>query len=301
MTREIDTSCAITRTTAPALDAILGHAFPLLDHGFVRVIDYLGDDAAIAQMARTSYAQGTKSTSDDTGLIRYLMNHWHTSPFEGCEIKLHVKMPIFVARQWIRHRTANPNEMSGRYSILPGEFYFPDAERLGRQSKTNKQGTASEPYSEEDAAIMLDWMDHVCGEAYSTYELMIKSEDEGGYDLARELARNILPVNIYTEMYWKIDLHNLFHFLRLRTDSHAQYEIRVYADLIASLVRTWVPEAYRAWVDYRRDAVSFSRMEMEVIREMAADILNIGLIPKAHEGLSGRELSEFRVKLGWTK
>ena len=294
--RQIDTSCAIKRTTVEALESILGHAYPVLDHGFVRVIDYMGDDAAIAQMARTSYAQGTKSISDDTALIRYLMNHWHTSPFEGCEIKLHVKMPIFVARQWIRHRTANPNEMSGRYSILPGEFYFPEADRLLKQSKTNKQGTSDEGYSEDEAAILLDWMERICGEAYSHYEVMINPGDQGGYDMAREQARMILPVNIYTEMYWKIDLHNLFHFLRLRADSHAQYEIRVYADLICDLVNRWVPEAFRAWVDYRRDAVTFSRMEMGALREF----VHSGTIPKI-EGASVREATEFLTKLGIAK
>lgn len=293
MTREIDTSAAIARTTSPALDAILGYAYPVLDHGFVRIIDYMGDDAAIVQMARTSYGQGTTTPSSDRSLIRYLMRHWHTSPFEGCEIKLHVKLPIFVARQWIRHRTPNVNEVSARYSVLPGEFYFPEPERLGIQSKTNKQGTGR-GYSAEEAAIIIDQMEHVAGTAYETYQGHIDD-----YDLARETARNILPVNIYTEWYWKIDLHNLFHFLRLRADAHAQWEIRQYAETICDMVQEWVPHAFAAWVDYRRDAVTFSRMEMEAIRAMAEDIRNLDLAPKLPCGMSDSELAEFRAKLGW--
>lgn len=305
MTRTIDTEHAITRTSSPALDAILGHAYPALDHGFCRVIDYMGDDAAIVQMARTSYGEGTKSTSDDRGLIRYLMRHHHTSPFEGCEIKLHLKMPIFVARQWIRHRTAALNEVSGRYSVLPGEFYFPEAERLGRQSVTNKQGTGR-GYDADTAAIILDQMEYAVAETDGVYRHHIAPEKGGnpgdsGYDLSRELARIILPQNIYTEMYWKIDLHNLFHFLRLRADAHAQWEIRQYADLICALVAQWVPAAYEAWVDYRKEAVTFSRMEMGALREMAADILNIGVVPNRPEGMTDREVKEFHVKMGWTE
>ncbi len=302
MTREIDTSCAIQRTTVPALDEILGHAFPVLDHGFLRVVDYMGDDAAIVQMARTSYGQGTKSLSDDTGLIRYLMRHWHTSPFEGCEIKLHVKMPMFVARQWIRHRMANPNELSGRYSVMPGEFYFPDAERLGRQSTVNKQGTG-QGYTADEAAIILDQMQFAVEAADGTYRHHIAEEPEG-YDLSRELARIVLPQNIYTEMYWKIDLHNLFHFLRLRADSHAQWEIQQYALLICDLVQRWVPAAYQAWVDYRRDAVTFSRMEMLALKDALGNLLCGASFKSACDDeymagleMSSREISEFFAKL----
>lgn len=295
MTRQIDTTCAVARTSVPAMDAILGHAFPVLDHGFVRVIDYMGDDAAIAQMARTSYGSGTKSTSDDTGLLRYLMRHWHTSPFEGCEIKLHVKLPVFVARQWIRHRMANVNEVSGRYSILPGEFYVPEGSRLGPQSTTNKQGTADEGYRAFDVEAMLGLIDNAHETSHQVYETL--SEDAPGYNLSRELARIVLPVSTYTEWYWKTDLHNLFHFMRLRSDPHAQEEIRVYSHLIEDLVQKWVPEAYRAWVDYRRDAVTFSRMEMDLISkgltglEWADDL----------KGLSGREIAEFHAKIGFGK
>lgn len=289
--REIDTSCAITRTTSPALEAILGHAFPVLDHGFVRCVDYMGDDAAIVQMARTSYGEGTKSVSDDRGLIRYLMRHAHTSPFEGCEIKLHVKLPVFVARQWIRHRMANVNEVSGRYSVLPGEFYFPDAERLGVQSKLNKQGTG-DGYSADDAAIILDMMENAVDVADSAYRVMVLGDDLG-YDLAREQARIVLPLNIYTEWYWKIDLHNLFHFLKLRSDPHAQWEIREYADAICKMVDQWVPSAFGAWVDYKRDAVTFSRMELDLIRNIADQITFVD-----HRDMTMREVTEFKAKVG---
>lgn len=300
MTREIDTTCAITRTAVPAMDAILGHAFPVLDHGFVRVIDYMGNDASIVQMARTSYGNGTKATSDDTGLIRYLMRHWHTSPFEGCEIKLHVKLPVFVARQWIRHRTAAVNEVSARYSILPGEFYMPEPERLGRQSKTNKQGTAVEGYDQIDEEMVFDLIDGAHGEANRAYISL--NED---HDLARELSRIVLPVSTYTEWYWKIDLHNLFHFLRLRSDPHAQHEIQVYSQLIEDLVQKWVPEAYRAWVDYRRDAGTFSRMEMDALRNVIGNCLcgsDLGTNEAtSFMGMTSRERSEFLAKIGCRK
>lgn len=300
MDRQIDTSCAITRTTSPAMDAILGNAYPVLDHGFIRVIDYMGDDAAIVQMARTSYGQGTKASSDDKGLIRYLMRHWHTSPFEGCEIKLHVKLPVFVARQWVRHRTVNMNEVSARYSVMPGEFYIPEADRLGPQSTTNKQGTAATGYSAAEAMIMLDLIENANAVAYGAYAAMTEKPEAGGYDLSRELARVVLPLNIYTEWYWKIDLHNLFHFMKLRSDPHAQYEIRVYADMIASLIAAWVPEAYQAWVDYRRDAVTFSRMEMDLLRANMTDAIQFGLWTD-HRAMTTREITEFKQKLGITE
>jgi thymidylate synthase (FAD) len=294
--REIDTSCAIQRTTSPALDSILGHAFPVLDHGFVRVIDYMGDDEAIVQMARTSYGQGTKSVSDDRGLIRYLMRHAHTSPFEGCEIKLHVKLPVFVARQWIRHRMANVNEVSGRYSVLPGEFYFPEAGRLGVQSKTNKQGTG-EAYDATEAAAILEMMEVAVTHSDLAYRTLVAEET----DLAREQARIVLPLNIYTEWYWKIDLHNLFHFLKLRADPHAQWEIREYADAICKIVEQWVPSAFGAWVDYKRDAVTFSSMEIAVLRQ-AMEFVGEGPRSVMQQmlvdlGTSNRESEEFLAKL----
>lgn len=258
-----DATHEIKRPTSTFLDSILGHSFPVLDHGFVRCIDYMGDDQAIVQMARTSYGEGTKATSDDRGLIRYLVRHSHSSPLEGCEIKLHLKMPIFVARQWIRHRTAALNEVSGRYSVLPSEFYLPEYDRLGRQSTMNKQGTG-DGYSTAEQNRLLEMLLTDAASSFATYQLLCDEDT----DLSRELARINLPLSTYTEFYWKIDLHNLLHFLKLRCDVHAQYEIRVFADVIASLISRWVPHAHEAWVDYKRDAVTFSRMEMRVLREM---------------------------------
>ena len=288
-----DSTHEIARTSSPFLDGILGHSFPLLDHGFVRVIDYMGDDNAIVQMARTSYGEGTTAVSDDRGLIRYLMRHAHTSPFEGCEIKLHLKMPIFNARQWIRHRMASLNEISGRYSKLVSEFYLPERDRLGRQSKTNKQGTGDGYDIDQQTAILKMLIDGAI-DSFDTYENLCDPE----VDLARELARINLPLSTYTEFYWKIDLHNLLHFLKLRCDSHAQYEIRVYADVIATLTSQWVPHAHEAWVDYKRDAVTFSRMEIELLRHLLAS--NAG-VPQhiAHDmvGLSKREMTEFMAKV----
>jgi thymidylate synthase (FAD) len=294
VTRKIDTTCAITRATSPYLESILGHAFPVLDHGFIRVIDWMGDDAAIVQMARTSYGEGTKATNDDRGLIRYLVRHAHTSPLEGCEIKLHLKMPIFVARQWIRHRMASLNEVSGRYSVLPSEFYVPERDRLGRQSTTNKQGTG-DGYSVDQQTTIMKLLIDDAGRSFELYETLCDDDT----DLARELARINLPLSTYTEFYWKIDLHNLLHFLKLRCDSHAQYEIRAYADIIQALVEMWTPATYRAWVDYRRDAVTFSRMEMDALRRWIAatyptDPEYGGSGPvDLLEGVSQRERDEF--------
>lgn len=266
MTRQVDSTYAIERVSVPKMNAILGSAFPVLDHGFIRVIDYMGDDSAIVQAARVSYGTGTKEVSDDRGLIRYLMRHWHSTPFEMCEIKLHVKLPIFVARQWIRHRTANVNEYSARYSILDREFYIPEAEHLAVQSTSNKQGRA-DVLSPEQAREIQEWLIRESGKSHDSYiDVSRPVEDGGHYGLARELARMNLPTNIYTQWYWKVDLHNLLHFLRLRADAHAQYEIRAYAEVLCSLVKQWVPHAYEAFEDYRLRAVTFSRQEMEVLR-----------------------------------
>ena len=288
-----DATHEIKRTSSPFLDSILGHSFPLLDHGFVRVIDYMGDDNAIVQMARTSYGAGTTAISDDRGLIRYLMRHAHTSPMEGCEIKLHLKMPVFVARQWIRHRMASLNEISGRYSVMKDEFYVPERDRLGRQSKTNKQGTGDGYGIDQQTSILKLLIDNAIG-SFDLYENLCDEDT----DLARELARINLPLSTYTEFYWKIDLHNLLHFLKLRCDSHAQYEIRVYADVIATLISQWVPHAHEAWVDYKRDAVTFSRMEIELLRHLLAT--NAGVpqhIAPDMVGLSKREMTEFMAKV----
>lgn len=290
----------LSRTSVPALDIILGHAFPLLDHGFVRVIDYMGDDAAILQAARVSYGTGTKSVSKDEGLIRYLMRHWHSTPFEMCEIKLHVKLPVFVARQWIRHRTANVNELSARYSILDNEFYIPADDDLAAQSQINNQGRGTVLAGEEAQAV-LDMLRTDAARSYTTYEEMMREDPvTGKLGLARELARMNLPTNIYTQWYWKTDLHNLFHFLRLRADNHAQFEIRTYAETICDLVERWVPYAYRAFVDYRLHASTFSRMEIDALKAYFSswkpDRENDGW-PEP-EGLSDRESTEFFRKIG---
>ncbi|MEM8791863.1 MAG: FAD-dependent thymidylate synthase [Pseudomonadota bacterium] len=255
------------RAVAPGMEEWLYKAVPVLDHGFVRAIDYMGDDAAIVQAARVSYGQGTKKARDDSGLIRYLMRHWHSTPFEMCELKLHVKLPVFVARQWIRHRTANVNEYSARYSILDREFYIPAPEHLAAQSKVNNQGRG-DVLEGDEAARVLEMLKSDAGRSYDHYEQMLSTEGQDG--LARELARMNLPMNIYTQWYWKVDLHNLFHFLRLRADAHAQYEIRIYADAICEMVKDWVPAAYGAFEDYRLGAVQFSAKGMAALRRMLA-------------------------------
>ena len=258
------------RTVSEGMETHLYKAIPVLDHGFVRVIDYMGDDAAICQAARVSYGRGTKSVQNDEGLIRYLMRHWHSTPFEMCEIKLHVKLPVFVARQWIRHRTANVNEYSARYSILDREFYIPEPSHVNAQSVVNNQGRGGVLEGAE-AARVLEILKSDSNRAYDNYEAMIAETGPDGEPqdgLARELARMNLPSNIYTQWYWKVDLHNLFHFLRLRADAHAQYEIRVYADAICNVVADWVPAAYRAFEDYRLGGATMSNTALECIRRM---------------------------------
>ncbi len=254
---EIDAARSITaptlRAVSPGMEKHLYVAHPVLDHGLVRVVDYMGDDAAITQAARVSYGRGTKAVSNDEGLIRYLMRHWHSTPFEMCEVKLHVKLPVFVARQWIRHRTANVNEYSARYSILDREFYIPAPEQLAAQSTVNSQGRG-EVLQGPEAQRVLDLLRDDATRSYDHYEAMLSQTQPDGtpqQGLARELARMNLPANIYTQWYWKVDLHNLFHFLRLRADAHAQYEIRVYAEIICAIVKDWVPLAYAAFEDYR--------------------------------------------------
>ena len=258
------------RTVSEGMETHLYKAIPVLDHGFVRVIDYMGDDAAICQAARVSYGRGTKSVQNDEGLIRYLMRHWHSTPFEMCEIKLHVKLPVFVARQWIRHRTANVNEYSARYSILDREFYIPEPSHVNAQSVVNNQGRGGVLEGAE-AVRVLEILKSDSNRAYDNYEAMIAETGPDGEPqdgLARELARMNLPSNIYTQWYWKVDLHNLFHFLRLRADAHAQYEIRVYADAICNVVADWVPAAYRAFEDYRLGGATMSNTALECIRRM---------------------------------
>ncbi|EPX79647.1 FAD-dependent thymidylate synthase [Salipiger mucosus] len=279
------------RAVSPGMEAHLYHARPVLDHGFVRVVDYMGDDAAITQAARVSYGRGTKSVSNDEGLIRYLMRHWHSTPFEMCEIKLHVKLPVFVARQWIRHRTANVNEYSARYSILDREFYIPEADALAAQSTVNNQGRGA-ALTGEEAERVLRYLRDDAMRAYDHYEEMISTEGQDG--LARELARMNLPANIYTQWYWKVDLHNLLHFLRLRADSHAQYEIRVYADAICEMVKDWVPFAYRAFEDYRMGGATLSAAGLECVRRM----LKGEEVTQENSGMSKGEWREFQGLIG---
>lgn len=282
------------RATSAGMEARLYQAHPVLDHGLIRVIDYMGDDAAICQAARVSYGRGTKAVSDDRGLIRYLMRHWHSTPFEMCEVKFHVKLPIFVARQWIRHRTANVNEYSARYSVMDREFYIPAPEHLAAQSTVNNQGRGQVLQGAE-AARVLDLLREDAMRAYDHYEDMLTPDaDAGKLGLARELARMNLPANVYTQWYWKIDLHNLFHFLRLRADVHAQYEIRVYAQIMGDIVKDWVPQAYAAFEDYRLGAVSVSATAKEVLkRRLAGEV-----VTAETSGMSKGEWREFVEEWG---
>jgi thymidylate synthase (FAD) len=287
---EIEAARATPRPTLRAvsdgMEAHLYRAHPVLDHGFVRVIDYMGDDSAIVQAARVSYGAGTKHVQNDEGLIRYLMRHWHSTPFEMCEVKLHVKLPVFVARQWIRHRTANVNEYSARYSILDREFYIPEPQHLAAQSTVNNQGRG-EVLSGAESARVLAMLKSDAAQMYDHYEAMLSQDNQQG--LARELARMNLPMNIYTQWYWKVDLHNLFHFLRLRADAHAQYEIRVYAEAIAACVRDWVPLAYAAFEDYRLGGVTLSAKAVAVVKRM----LTGEVVTQETSGMSKGEWREF--------
>lgn len=287
------------RPTVPALEAMLFEAIPVLDHGFVRVIDYMGDDGAVVQAARVSYGRGTRAANEDRGLIRYLMRHRHSTPFEMCEIKYHVKLPIFVARQWIRHRTANVNEYSARYSILDREFYIPAPAQLAAQSSVNRQGRGAVLEGAE-AARVLDLLREDAARCYDHYAEMLNEDeqgqpvDPGRQGLARELARMNLTLNTYTQWYWKTDLHNLLHFLSLRADAHAQYEIRVYAEAMLRTVEAWVPECFAAFRDYRLGAATLSAQMLGVVRRLLAneDVAQPG------SGLSKREWRELMAMLG---
>src|SRR5947207_11151212 len=287
------------RATVPALEAILYEPLPVLDHGFVRVIDYMGDDAAIVQAARVSYGRGTRRVSEDRGLINYLMRHRHTTPFEMCEIKYHVKLPIFIARQWIRHRTANVNEYSARYSILDNEFYIPAPEHLAAQASVNRQGRGN--VIEGDAARrVLDLLRNDAERAYAGYTTLLNEDASGASadpawpGLARELARMNLSLNFYTQWYWKTDLHNLLHFLSLRADPHAQYEIRAYADAMLDTMRRWVPLTHAAFLEYRMHGAALSATGLTVIRRMLAG----EAVDQASSGLSPREWRELMAVLG---
>lgn len=274
----------------PEADAILDKAFAVLDHGFIRLVDYMGSDDSIVQAARVSYGKGTKKVSEDRGLIRYLMRHKHTTPFEMVEFKFHVKLPIFVARQWIRHRTANVNEYSGRYSVMKEEFYLPARDDIAFQSQLNKQGREDEVVSDEVKDRFLAHQETTQRELYEHY---LKFIDDG---VARELTRISLPLSMYTEWYWKIDLHNLFHFLRLRMDPHAQKEIRVYAEVMADMVQKVCPVAYEAFSDYSLNANYFSGPELAVLAPLLASF-DPDLESLIAAGLSKREAREFIDKI----
>ena len=287
------------RVTAPELEKILYDAIPILDHGFIRVVDYMGDDTSIVQAARVSYGKGTKKVSTDSGLIKYLMRHWHSTPFEMCEIKYHIKLPIFIARQWIRHRTANVNEYSARYSILDKEFYLPDSEHLAAQSQINRQGRG-DVLKGEQAKKVLDLLKNDAEQTYKNYEEMLNQRydgtviDEGKAGLARELARMNLTLNTYTQWYWKTDLLNLMNFLRLRADHHAQYEIRTYADAMLDTVKKWVPITYEAFMDYRVGGTEISSKGKIVIKKMISG----EKISIEESGLSKREWNELMTAFG---
>ncbi len=278
------------RASVPALEAMLQTPLPVLDHGFVRVVDYMGDDGAIVQAARVSYGRGTRKVSEDAGLIRYLMRHRHSTPFEMCEIKYHVKLPVFVARQWIRHRMASVNEYSARYSILDREFYIPAPEHLAAQSESNRQGRGAVLGGEAAVAVMA-LLREDASRCHDHYAQMLDETD--GFGLARELARMNLTLNTYTQWYWKADLHNLFNFLALRLDAHAQYEIRIYAEAMLQTVRAWVPLACAAFEEYRLGAFSFSATMMQVLRRMLAG----ERVEQPQSGLSRREWDEMMAAL----
>ena len=316
------------RACAPDMEERLYHYIPVLDHGFIRVIDYMGTDAAIVQAARVSYGRGTKTPSQDGRLIDYLMRHQHSTPFEMCEIKLHVKLPIFVARQWVRHRTASINEYSARYSILDREFYVPDRTHkealkemlrldpeasaspqgemfskatkkttLAQQSLTNKQGRG-DAVARETFNQALQSLQTESNRAYTTYEKLLnerdgKAVDSNHHGLARELARMILPTNFYTQWYWKINLHNLMHFLALRADPHAQYEIRVYAEAMMDIFRCWTPLTYAAFMRHRRGGARLSATALDVVRRLLAG----QEVSREESGLSPREWRELMAVL----
>lgn len=286
------------RATVPALEEILYEPAPVLDHGFVRVVDYMGDDAAVVQAARVSYGRGTKRVSEDRGLINYLMRHRHTTPFEMCEIKFHVKLPIFVARQWIRHRTANVNEYSARYSILDNEFYIPARDQLAAQSASNRQGRG-DVLEGAEAEEVLHLLKRDAAQAYASYETMLNEKpdgakrDEARQGLARELARMNLTLNFYTQWYWKTDLLNLLHFLSLRADAHAQYEIRVYAEAMLEMVKRWVPLCHAAFLEYRVGGALLSATAIKAVRRMLAG----ETVDQAGSGLSAREWRELMAVL----
>ena len=257
------------RVVAPKLEKVLYKSFKALDHGFVRVIDYMGNDSSIVQAARVSYGKGTKQLNQDKSLINYLLSHRHSTPFEMNEIKFHVKLPIFVARQWIRHRTANVNEYSARYSILDNEFYIPNPKELKPQSKTNNQGRSGD-LDENEKKMYMKVLRENSKDSFEKYNFLLNQNDDEvnpkRQGLTRELSRIVLPLNSYTQWYWKIDLHNFMHFLALRFDEHAQYEIRVYAEIMMNIMKKWVPLTYEAFLKNRLDSLVLSSEAIEYIK-----------------------------------
>lgn len=296
-----------TRAVSQHLDGLIGVKHPVLDHGHIIVLDYMGNDDSIVQAARTSYKKGTKTVSDNQGLLNYLMKNRHTTPFEMCELKIHVKLPIFVARQWIRHRTANVNEMSARYSVLSKEFYIPKIAHCAAQSTTNKQGRGA-LLEHRQAEEVRQQLIAASERGYELYTLLLGEDDEGnevkdGYGLARELSRMALPLNFYTEWVWKVDLHNLLHFLGLRADPHAQYEIRAYANILMDeIVSKWVPQAYQAFIQHRYGAMTLSQTEAQVVCEIIHRAVGAGTVfdwdaVKTEYKLSDRFVTDLKKKL----
>lgn len=292
------TPAATLRPVSEGIEALLYKPLPVLDHGFVRVVDYMGDDASVVQAARVSYGRGTKKVQEDRGLINYLLRHWHTTPFEMAEIKLHVKLPIFVARQWIRHRMANVNEYSARYSVMDREFYVPSPEHLAAQSSVNRQGRG-DLLTGQEAQDVLAMLREDASRNYDHYVEMLNDPAEGSYSedragLARELARMNLTMNVYTQWYWKTDLHNFMNFLRLRADSHAQYEIRAYAEIMVGLLAKWVPLVHEAFMEHRMGSVQLSATALKAVRRMIAG----EKVDQPSSGLSKREWAELADALG---
>jgi thymidylate synthase (FAD) len=287
------------RPTNPAAEELLGRYFPVLDHGFVALVDYMGSDEDVERAARVSYGHGTRRTQATRGLVRYLRRHRHTTPSEMVELKFHCAMPIFVARQWVRHRSSSLNEYSGRYSLIPQLFYTPAPEHLQAQSDTNRQGRAGAALTALHPDVVARW-ERLRREAAATYEWLVQQ------DVARELARIDLPLSIFTQWYWKVDLHNLLHFLSLRADPHAQYEIRAYARVIAGMVKRVAPLTFEAWLDYEYGGAHLSRSELIALRTLVGvsgdDLVAVPGARVSSDrltalGLAKREADELRAKL----
>ena len=282
------------RPISRGLENIIYKPLKVLDKGFIRVVDYMGNDSSVVQAARVSYGKGTKKKSEDEALIRYLLRHRHTTPFEMCEIKLHIKLPIFIARQWIRHRTASINEYSARYSILEDEFYIPKKYYLAEQSSSNKQGRGNN-IDQKSASKILKILKEDSLNCYKNYSWMLNEKNSDQYDnnrpsLSRELARINLTLNTYTQWYWKIDLHNFMHFVSLRADSHSQFEIREYGKTLLTILSKWTPLSYKAFLSYRLNSAELSMESINVIKKMISG----KKVKKDKSNLSNREWKELQ-------